>query len=161
MVLDRARQSIAHHRFSGLPELLRAGDLLVVNDTRVMAARLRGVRPDTGGEVEALLVRPLTDTRWEALFRPGRQAVPGRRFEFRTPGGPLAATVVYRADRLVMLEFERAFDPSTRGRSAAAALHPRLPAETRSATRPSTAAKRAAPPRRRPGCTSPRSCWSG
>src|SRR5512143_2114303 len=73
MVLRRSAKSIDHRRFSDLPELLQRGDLLVVNDTRVMAARLFGARPETGGRVGALLVRPFTDVRWEVLFRPGRQ----------------------------------------------------------------------------------------
>jgi S-adenosylmethionine:tRNA ribosyltransferase-isomerase len=115
MVLRRAAQAIEHHRFRDLPGLLQRGDLLVVNDTRVMAARLHGRRPDTGGAVEALLVRPFTDTRWEVLFRPGRQAVPGRTFLFETPDGPLAATVDARGSDAVVLEFARPFDPATVG----------------------------------------------
>ncbi|MFN0147113.1 MAG: tRNA preQ1(34) S-adenosylmethionine ribosyltransferase-isomerase QueA [Dehalococcoidia bacterium] len=115
MVLRKASGTIEHHRFSELPELLQAGDLLVVNDTRVMAARLFGLRPETGGAVEALLVRPLTDTRWETLFRPARQAVAGRRFVFTVAGAPLAGTVVTRAGGVVVLDFERPFDPANAG----------------------------------------------
>jgi S-adenosylmethionine:tRNA ribosyltransferase-isomerase len=98
-----------------LPALLRRGDVLVVNDTRVMAARLRGRRPDTGGEVEALLVRPFTDTTWEVLFKPARQARQGRTFVFETDQGELAATVGWRSGGPVVLEFERPFDPATVG----------------------------------------------
>jgi len=115
MVLRRSQQTIEHRRFSELPELLAPRDLLIVNDTRVMAARLHGVRPDTGGAVEALLVRPLTDTRWQVLFRPARQAVAGRRFVFDAHDGPLAAHAVWRADGVVDLEFDRPFDPATVG----------------------------------------------
>ncbi|MEO8538542.1 MAG: tRNA preQ1(34) S-adenosylmethionine ribosyltransferase-isomerase QueA [bacterium] len=115
MVLRFRSQTIEHHAIRDLPSLLRRGDLLVVNDTRVMAARLFGTRPDTGGGVEALLVRPFTDTTWEVLFKPTRQARPGRRFVFDTHEGPIGATVAWRADGPVVLEFERAFDPATVG----------------------------------------------
>lgn len=115
MVLRRGAQTIEHARFSDLPTLLTAGDLLVVNDTRVMAARLHGLRPDTGGSVEALLVRPLTDVRWQVLFRPARQAMAGRRFVFEAHDGPLEATVLWRGDGIVELEFGRPFDPATVG----------------------------------------------
>ena len=115
MVLRFRSKSIEHRIVRDLPELLKAGDLMVVNDTRVMAARLYGVRPDTGGEVEALLVRPFTDTTWEVLFKPTRQARPGRRFVFQTSDGPLAATVGWHGAGPVVLEFERAFDPATVG----------------------------------------------
>ncbi|MBA4179270.1 MAG: tRNA preQ1(34) S-adenosylmethionine ribosyltransferase-isomerase QueA [Anaerolinea sp.] len=115
MVLRRGAQTVEHHRFDDLPGLLRRGDLLVVNDTRVMAARLSGVRPETGGRVEALLVRPWTDLRWEVLFRPARQAIPGRGFVFESADGPLAAVVAGREEGVVTLEFERTFDPASVG----------------------------------------------
>ena len=115
LLVRRSTGAISHHVFRELPVLLQAGDLLVVNDTRVMAARLHGLRPETGGAVEVLLVRPFTDRRWEVLFRPGRQAVAGRRFEFHTAEGPLCAAVVERSEGIVLLEFERAFDPATVG----------------------------------------------
>ncbi len=115
MVLRRGAESIAHTVFSELPSLLAPGDLLVVNDTRVMAARLFGRRPETGGEVEALLVRPMTDRRWEVLFRPGRQARVGRRFEFTANDGPLVGEVVRHDEGVVEIEFARAFDPATVG----------------------------------------------
>lgn len=115
MVLRFRSRQIEHRVVRDLPALLREGDLLVVNDTRVMAARLRGYRPDTGGAVEALLVRPFTDTTWEVLFKPARQARPGRTFVFETNQGQLAATVGWRAAGPVVLEFERPFDPATVG----------------------------------------------
>lgn len=115
MVLRRSARTIDHRRFSDLPPLLQKGDLLVVNDTRVMAARLFGCRAETGGRVEALLVRPFTDTRWEVLFRPARQAMPGRSFTFESNAGPLPATVVGRDDGVVILDFARPFDPAVVG----------------------------------------------
>ncbi len=105
-----------HRVFRELPDLLQPGDLLVVNDTRVMAARLLGRREDTGGHVEALLVRPMTDTRWETLFKPAKAAVEGRRFVFETAGGELGARSLGRHEDVLELEFERPFDPATVGR---------------------------------------------
>jgi S-adenosylmethionine:tRNA ribosyltransferase-isomerase len=98
-----------------LPELLQPGDLLVLNDTRVMAARLHGTRPDTGGRVEALLLREVAARRWEVLFKPARRAVPGRRFRFQAAGGPVHATVLSRAEEMVALEFEQDIDPARAG----------------------------------------------
>ena len=115
MVLRRATQTIEHHHVRDLPDLLAPGSLMVVNDTRVMAARLFGRRPDTGGSVEVLLLRPFTDRLWEVMFRPGRQAQTGRTFQFDAHDGPLRATVTARSEDAVTLEFERAFDPSTVG----------------------------------------------
>jgi S-adenosylmethionine:tRNA ribosyltransferase-isomerase len=115
LVIRRAAFTIEHRVFRDLPRLLHPGDLLVVNDTRVMAARLHGVRPDTGGVVEALLVRPFTDRRWEVLFRPARQAVPGRVFRFESTQGTLRAEVVERAEGTVVLDFDNALDPATVG----------------------------------------------
>jgi S-adenosylmethionine:tRNA ribosyltransferase-isomerase len=66
LVCDRGTHALAHHVFRDLPDLLRPGDLLVANDTRVLAARLKGRKP-TGGQVELLLLRRLSDVRWEAL----------------------------------------------------------------------------------------------
>ncbi len=115
MVLDRSRQTIGHRVVRDLPELLRPGDLLVVNDTRVMAARLFGRRADTGGTVEILLVRPLTDVRWEVLMKPARRAIEGRRFTFATAEGELEAVCLGRTGDGVVLEFGRLFDPARVG----------------------------------------------
>lgn len=115
MVLRFRSGTVEHHTVRDLPRLLHPGDLLVVNDTRVMAARLFGRRPETGGEVECLLVRPFTDTTWEVLFKPARQAREGRVFVFDTHAGPLSATVNREPDGPVVLTFERSFDPATVG----------------------------------------------
>jgi S-adenosylmethionine:tRNA ribosyltransferase-isomerase len=116
MVLRVATREVEHRSVRELPALLQPGDLMVVNDTRVMAARLHGRRADTGGAVEALLVRPFTDTRWEVLFRPAKRATPGRRFEFETSAGELPATVASRDGDTVVLDFDRPFDPATVGK---------------------------------------------
>ncbi len=73
LVLRRSGGSVSHHHFSELTDFLRAGDCLVVNDSRVRKARLAAVKQGTGAHVEILLLRPLPDERWEALVRPARR----------------------------------------------------------------------------------------
>lgn len=73
MVLSRTDGSIAHRTFTDLPELLRPGDALVCNDSRVLHARLRGTREASGGKVELLLLRPLAGTTWESMARPAKR----------------------------------------------------------------------------------------
>src|SRR5438094_8368986 len=80
--LRRDTGSISHSTVSALPDLLRAGDLLVVNDTRVFPARLLGHRVPSGGAVECLLVARLRDGAWEALMHPGQKLRPGSKVVF-------------------------------------------------------------------------------
>ena len=115
MVVSRGTRELAHRHVRDLPALLRAGDLLVLNDTRVMAARLAGTRADTGGRVELLLLRERGDGAWEALARPLRAARPGRRFRLDAADGPLGATVVGRAGEAAVVAFERPIDPASVG----------------------------------------------
>lgn len=70
-----------HHIFRDLPNLLRPGDVLVLNDTRVIPARLFGYKP-SGSQVEVLLVEELTPNRWLSLVKPGRRLKPGATIEF-------------------------------------------------------------------------------
>jgi len=69
--------TLEDRRFSDLPDLLHPGDLLVVNRTRVRAARLHGVKVDSGGAVEVLLIRRRDSELWEALIKPARRIRPG------------------------------------------------------------------------------------
>jgi len=85
--------AIEHRAFSDLPELLRPTDLLVVNDTRVIAARVFGRSAPAGAKVEVLLLRPAAHlaydphaTRWLALTKPGRKVRPGGRIDFEAAG---------------------------------------------------------------------------
>ena len=82
MVLSRADGSIAHRRFSELDGLLRSGDVLVFNDSRVLPARLTGRKADTGGKVELLLLRRLEPGLWEALCKPSRSVREGTQVVF-------------------------------------------------------------------------------
>lgn len=76
LFLDRQGKT-HHHRFAELPNLLAPSDLLVVNDTLVLPARLFGRRQPGGGRVEVLLVEKTAPAEWDALTRPGRKARPG------------------------------------------------------------------------------------
>ncbi len=80
MVVDRQTGAIRHTVFSQLPGLLRAGDLLVFNDSRVVPARLVGRKEGTGGKVEILLLRRGADGAWEVLLKPSRRLRPGASF---------------------------------------------------------------------------------
>ena len=89
LVLDRATGAVEDRLFRDLPGLLRPGDAVVLNDTRVVPARLVGRRP-TGGRAELFLIERRPDGAWEALARPGRSLRAGAAVEL---GGGLAATV--------------------------------------------------------------------
>jgi len=94
LVVDRRSGAIAHRTFRELPELLRAGDVLVVNDTRVFPARLHGLRAGTGGRIEALFLREEAPGRWLALTRSGGSLRPGE--ELALAEGGLRVRVVER-----------------------------------------------------------------
>lgn len=93
LVLHKDTGEIEHRRFFNLPEYLRPGDLLVMNDTQVTALRLRGAKP-TGGKVEALLLRNLGGNRWDAAVKPGRRVDVGSTVLF----GDLSAQVLERTE---------------------------------------------------------------
>lgn len=82
LVLDRASGQVDHRTFGDLPDYLQRGDLLVVNETRVLPARLKGAKDDTGGAVEVLLLRERYTGAWECLVKPGRRVKPGTRLVF-------------------------------------------------------------------------------
>ena len=81
MLLDKHSGEVGHRHFYELPEFLHAGDCLILNDSRVLPARLLGAR-ESGGSVELLLLRDLGDGRWECLSRPGRKTRPGTKLSF-------------------------------------------------------------------------------
>jgi S-adenosylmethionine:tRNA ribosyltransferase-isomerase len=82
--LDRSSGAVSHHRFDALPDLLLRGDLLVVNDTAVIPARLLGRKEPTGGRAEVFLLEKLSARRWRALVRPGARLRPGTVISFGT-----------------------------------------------------------------------------
>ena len=108
LCLDKVSGTTEHRVFSELPELLCPGDCLVMNDSRVLPARLMGAR-ETGGAVEVLLLRDLGG-RWECMTRPGRKAKPGTRLIFG--GGELEAEVLEVAEggnRIIEFKYDGIF----------------------------------------------------
>lgn len=82
LILDRSTQQLRDGHFSEFPTLIRPGDLIVVNNTRVFPARLLGKRDPSGGRVEVLLTRELEPAIWEALVRPAHRLKTGDRIRF-------------------------------------------------------------------------------
>lgn len=110
LVLDRKTGKIGHRIFKDIKEYLRRGDCLVLNDTRVMPARLLGGREDTGGSIEFVLMKNISGDIWEVILKPGKRARPGARFIFGD--GLLRAEildVVEGGNRIVRFEYEGIF----------------------------------------------------
>ena len=82
MVINRKKNTIEDRRFFDVTEYLRPGDLLVMNNTKVIPGRIYGHREDTGGKVEILLLRHLSDKDWEIMVKPGKRAKVGARIVF-------------------------------------------------------------------------------
>lgn len=111
MVLDRNDGSIAHKHFTDIKEYLRPGDHLVLNNTRVIPARLYGEKEGTGAGIEVLLLKRLDADRWECLVKPGKKAREGVRIVFG--GGLLSAVVediVDEGNRIIRFEYEGIFE---------------------------------------------------
>ncbi len=107
--LDKNTGAVEHGHFYDLPRYLRKGDCLVLNDSRVLPARLIGTRA-SGGSVELVLLRDLGDGKWECLSRPGRKTRPGTELIFGD--GELTATVLEVAEggnRIVRFHYEGIF----------------------------------------------------
>ncbi|MCH7944865.1 MAG: tRNA preQ1(34) S-adenosylmethionine ribosyltransferase-isomerase QueA, partial [Armatimonadetes bacterium] len=103
LVLDKETGEVRHRRFCDIVQILRPGDLLVMNDTRVSALRLMGARP-TGGNVEALLLSE-KDGQFEALMKPGRKMKPGETVLFE--GGLQAKIVQDLGEGRKLIEFQQ------------------------------------------------------
>ena len=111
LVYNRANQSVQHLHFYDLPRFLQKGDVLVVNQTKVIPARLLGQKEDTGVPVELLLLKRLEKDVWEALVRPGRRLKPGAICSFGE--GLLKAEIIESAEdggRKVRFHYEGVFE---------------------------------------------------
>ena len=111
MVLNRETGSIEHRAFHNIIEYLNPGDCLVVNETKVLPARLIGVKEGTGASIEVLLLKRVDDRVWETLVKPGKKARPGTRISFGE--GKLVGEVmdvVEEGNRLVRFEYEGIFE---------------------------------------------------
>lgn len=92
MVLNRKNNTIEHKTFKNITDYIEKGDCLVLNNTRVLPARLYGIKKGTGAHIEFLLLKRLTDTRWEVMVKPGKRAKIGTEIVFGD--SILSATIV-------------------------------------------------------------------
>lgn len=111
LVLDKNNGNVEHHVFSEITKYLNPGDCLVLNNTKVIPARLLGQKADTGAAVEVLLLKRRENDIWETLVKPGKKCRPGARLSFGN--GILMAEVletVEEGNRLIRFEYEGIFE---------------------------------------------------
>ncbi|MFL0194395.1 tRNA preQ1(34) S-adenosylmethionine ribosyltransferase-isomerase QueA [Clostridium sp. WILCCON 0269] len=111
MILDKNTGKIEHRVFKDIINYLNPGDCLVLNDTRVLPARLIGIKEDTGGRMEFLLLKRREQSLWETLVKPGKRAKVGSRFDFGN--GQLKAEIVnvkQDGNRIVKFEYSGIFE---------------------------------------------------
>lgn len=111
MVLDKKTGSIEHRSFHDVIEYLNAGDTLVLNNTRVMPARLIGEKEETGGKIEFLLLKRIEGDKWECLAKPGKRAKIGQSFTFGK--GKLKCKVVdiiEEGNRIIEFSYDGIFE---------------------------------------------------
>jgi S-adenosylmethionine:tRNA ribosyltransferase-isomerase len=111
LVMNRESGKLEHRVFKDVVDYLRPGDCLVINDTRVIPARLFGVKADTGAKIEVLLLKRRDQNIWETLVKPGRKCRPGTEIVFGE--GLLRGTVldvVEEGNRLIRFSFEGIFE---------------------------------------------------
>lgn len=111
MVLDKKTGEIKHKHFYDIVDMLNPGDTLVLNDTKVIPARIYGVKEETGGAIEFLLLHKHALDEWEVILKPGRRAKPGAKFVFGN--GELKAEVldiVNDGNRLVKFYYDGVFE---------------------------------------------------
>ncbi len=111
MVLNREDGSVEHKHFHDIIDYLNPGDCLVVNETKVLPARLIGVKEDTGASIEVLLLKRLDDKVWETLVKPGKKARTGAKISFG--GGRLIGEVtdiVEEGNRLIRFSYDGIFE---------------------------------------------------
>lgn len=111
MVVDKNSGAICHKHFTDITDYLKKGDCLVLNDTRVIPARLYGVKEGSGGKIEFLLLNRKSRDEWEVILKPGKKAKPGARFVFGD--GMLTAEVidtVNDGNRIVRFTYDGLFE---------------------------------------------------
>lgn len=109
--LDKNTGKVTHDIFRNIGRYLKKGDTLVINDTKVIPARLYGVRPGTTGKIEVLLLQRKTDSSWECLVKPGRKCPVGTKIDFGE--GLLKGEiteVLEEGNRMIRFEFDGIFE---------------------------------------------------
>ncbi len=107
--LDRKTGGIVHGKFTNLLDYLQAGDCLIMNDTRVLPARIFGTRTDTGSIVEFVLLKQIAEDTWECLAGPGKKAKPGKVFRFNDELSCEVADVTEGGNRIVRFIYNGIF----------------------------------------------------
>lgn len=111
LVLDKENGDFYHKHFYDIIDMLQEGDCLVLNDTRVLPARLYGEKEGTGGKIEFLLLNRIDRDRWEVILKPGRKAKPGAKFVFGN--GLLKAEIIETVNdgnRIVEFSYDGVFE---------------------------------------------------
>ncbi len=111
LVLNRKTGAVEHHTFREITNYVRSGDCLVLNNTKVIPARLMGVKEDTGAAIEVLLLKRRDNDVWETLVKPGKKARPGAKIVFGD--GCLRAEVLdveEEGNRLIRFDYEGIFE---------------------------------------------------
>jgi S-adenosylmethionine:tRNA ribosyltransferase-isomerase len=105
LLVDRQTNTMEHHRFYELPQFLKAGDILVFNNSRVIRARLRGTRIDTARQIEILLLRRLEPNTWETLIRSNKRVEAGLAIEMKANSKVKARVVELKEDGIRVVRF--------------------------------------------------------
>ena len=166
MVLNRNTGTIEHRIFRDITDYLNPGDVLVINDSRVIPARLMGTRRGTGAQIETVLLRRTAGDVWEVLVRPGRRATVGNIIDYGTApdGRPLlsAEVIGIGEDGVRLLEFRYEGNNiyAVLDEIGQMPLPPYITKKLEDRGRYQTVYARIEAPRRPrpPGCTSPSSC---
>ena len=114
--MDRLTGEVSHDVFRHVGRYLKAGDVLVINDTKVIPARLYGARRESGGKIEILLLKRITDTDWECLVKPGKKCRTGAELVFgeTESGDPVLEArieeVLPDGNRIIRFEFDGIFE---------------------------------------------------
>jgi S-adenosylmethionine:tRNA ribosyltransferase-isomerase len=115
MVINRQNDQIEDRHFHDIVEYLEPGDLLVMNDTKVLPVRIYGHKKETGGKIELLLLKRLDDHHWETMVKPGRKAKPGTVLEFKDDAGRVVLTgsiekTIDNGLRVIAFEYNGVFE---------------------------------------------------
>lgn len=111
LLLDKESGRTEHHIFREIVDYLRPGDCLVLNNTKVLPARLMGIKEETGASIEVLLLKRKENDIWETLVKPGKKAKPGTKLVFGD--GSLRAEVlevVEEGNRLIRFSYDGIFE---------------------------------------------------
>ena len=109
LYLNKENGEVSHHTFTDVKNYFKKGDLLILNNTKVLPARIFGTRKDTGAVVEFVLLKRLNDTDWECIAGPGKKAKEGYEFKFTDTFNATVISVLDNGNRILRFEYEGEF----------------------------------------------------